>query len=100
MLIKRLLLLVAISLNTAMATRAQYTLAGKIEYERKINVHAGLQQDDDNEWFERVKSTIPKFKSAYFDLYFDTARSIYKPGRELEENATKNWWDNPASDNI
>jgi GLPGLI family protein len=64
-------------------------LTGKIEYERKINIYAQMQEwvedDDDQTWFERFKENRDKFNVSYFDLEFDSTRSIYKPGRELED---------------
>jgi GLPGLI family protein len=85
------------------AAYAQYTLAGKIEFERKTNVHAVLKDNsdgDDDSWLQQIKAEAPKFKSTFFDLIFDTARAIYKPGRELE-NAYKGYTgDGPAADNI
>lgn len=80
---------------------AQFTTAGKIEYERKVNVYAQMEEasDDDNGWFARVKSQIPKFQSLFFDLTFDTARSLYKPGKEVE-NTFKGWGSGPATENV
>ena len=82
----------------------QYTLSGKIEYEKKLNVHAIAKdnsEDGDESWYEHIKSSVPKFKSTFFDLTFDTGRSIYKPGREVE-NTGRNYYsgDGPANDNI
>lgn len=100
---KRILTIVSILL-VATVTNGQYTTVGKIEYERKINVHAMMKDYDENDgtesWYERSKSTVPQFNITYFDLLFDTSRSIYKPGRELE-NAPKGYnGNNPAADNI
>ena len=84
--------------------RAQYTIAGKIEYERKMNVFAQMADwgDDgqENEWIANYKATNPQFRSYYFDMYFNSARSMYKPGREVEGN---NKWapgEGPAKENI
>lgn len=80
---------------------AQYVTSGKIEFERKINVHARMKDygDDNHSWYERMKSQTPKFNTTYFDLYFDRNRSIYKPGREGDAQQ-KGYWSDPASDNI
>ncbi len=79
----------------------QYTLSGKIEYEKKVNSHARMKDygDDNNSWYERMKSQVPKFSITYFDLVFDRNRSIYKPGREVPA-PTKNFGSDPASDNV
>lgn len=98
---KRLFLLLANLLAACNVASAQYTTYGKIEYEKKMNVHAQMKEwaDDDNDpWYERVKSSTPKFASTYFDLVFDTARSIYKPGKEVD-NPSKMFSSRPAADN-
>ena len=82
------ILIVLIAILTSVGARAQYTVAGKIEFERKVNIHAQMAELDaeENQWFEKMKSQIPKFNTSYFDMMFDTTRSIYKPGREVEGN--------------
>jgi GLPGLI family protein len=87
--------LVLLLLAFPIAARAQYLFTGKVEYERKVNVHA---QYEGSEWFERYKSTVAKFNVTYFDLFFDTARVIYKPGRKVESENT--WGTGPANENI
>lgn len=98
---KRILLTIHLSLFALCAANAQFTVAGKIEYERKINVHAQMAEMDENPFFEKVKSQIPKFNSSYFDLLFDTSRSIYRPGREVEgNNIFKMFGGGPATENV
>jgi GLPGLI family protein len=79
---------------------AQYTFYGKIEYEKKTNVHAQMKQwgDDNNSWYERMKSQVAQFNVTYFDMLFDTSRAIYKPGREVENKSL--FWGSPAAENI
>lgn len=76
---------------------AQYTAQGTIEYERKINVHRQFQ-DDDNEWFERVKSQIPKFAISSFNLYFNQQQSKYKLGKPTDDQL-KMFGGSPAYEN-
>ena len=88
--------IIAVLLFCCAVANAQYIFSGKIEYERKKNVW-GLYQDE--EWFEKYKATQQKFVSNFYDLVFDTAKSCYKPGREVEN--TPSWMSNsPASENI
>lgn len=97
---KQLFLLIA--LLSCTASKAQYTMQGKIEYERKVNIHAQMEDmsdDDDNGWFARVKSQIPKFSSSYFDYTFNMAAALYQPGRETE-NPIKMFGSAPADKNI
>lgn len=96
---KRILTTVAIF--AAFTAGAQHTLSGKIEFERKVNVHAQMEEMEENEWFEKIKAQMPKFNSTYFDMVFDTARSMYKPGREPETpNPFKMFGGGPATENV
>lgn len=97
---KKLLATLSI-LISMLPAKAQYTLAGKIEFERKVNIYAQMEEMGENPWFERMKSQIPKFNSSYFDMIFDTARSIYKPGREIAgNNVFKMFGGGPATENV
>jgi GLPGLI family protein len=80
---------------------AQHTLYGKIEYERKLNMHAVMKEnsDDNDSWYDRMKSEVPQFTISYFDLSFDSARCIYKPGREVENSYKGYNGLGPAADN-
>jgi GLPGLI family protein len=77
---------------------AIFVTSGKIEFERKVNLYAQIDDDDDDAWKELVKKTTPKFKSTYFDLDFTNDKTLYKPGRENPDN--NKIWQQPAEDNI
>lgn len=83
---KQIIIAIALLLSCNIS-HAQYTMTGKIEFERKVNVYAQIEEMEDHSWYDRIKSQIPKFSITYFDMIFDTAKSLYKPGREPE---TKN----------
>lgn len=68
---------------------------GKIEYERKINLYALME---DNSWSDLQKKTTPQFKTSYFDLLFSHNKTLYKPGRENPDNNRLS--PQPAEDNI
>jgi GLPGLI family protein len=82
------------------AAAAQYTMQGKVEYERKINIHRRIEElsDDQRQFYDKVKSQLAKFHVSYFDLYFTRDRSIYKPGRETEN--VSRWLSTPAPENV
>lgn len=91
----------------ALPATAQFTFQGKIEYERKSNVHRQLEDmmtdddEDDNssrDWLSKIKSQVPKFKSTFFDYSFNQNAGFYKPGREVD-NPTKGWGSSPAESN-
>ncbi len=67
----------------------QFISKGKIEYERKTNQHAFM--DDNDAWDAALKKNLPKFVTYYFDLEFDKSHSVYKPGREPDVKQNKFW---------
>jgi GLPGLI family protein len=99
------LIFVSMLLLAFCSANAQFTMAGKIEFERKSNVHQQLEDmaSDDEEqggesWFSKMKNQIPKYMSNYFDYSFTPTSAIYKPGKEVE-NPFKMFGQSPASDN-
>lgn len=67
----------------------QFITQGKIEFERKTNQHAFLEEG--SVWDEMMKKNSPKFHTAYFDLYFRDGQMLYKNGREPETRQNKVW---------
>ncbi len=83
---------------TVYSTKAQFLSKGKIEFERKVNVHK--QFDAEGEWGQMLKKSTPQFKTDYFDLYFENDKSMYKPGREADAPVRNFFLSNPASANV
>jgi GLPGLI family protein len=75
--------------------RAQFTLQGRIEYERKTNLH---KLWEGNDWMEGFKDKIKPFTTSYFNLAFTEQASRYSPGREGDVPKL-NWGLPPGSDN-
>lgn len=98
---KQLILIPAL-LMMAMMAQAQHTFNGKIEFERRTNLHRTIDEmdEDDKRWIEKMRSQIPKHNVHYFDYSFTQQHSIYEPGREAEQ--TVNFWfaRSPAAENI
>lgn len=76
-------------LALAATASAQFITKGKIEYERRTNQHAFM--DDNNVFDEMVRKNTPKFVTYYFDLVFDNGHTLYKPGREPAARQNKYW---------
>jgi GLPGLI family protein len=92
--------MILICLLLSLSGRAQHTFHGKIEFEKKTNVHRQFESmDDDREWYDRIKSQVPKFNTTYFNYYFNDKFSVYKPGKEVENNF-KMFGGSPASENV
>lgn len=79
---------ISIVLLTSFFAKGQFTAQGKIEFERKSNIHRQLEDmsegNENGNWFEKMKSQIPKFNVSYFDYYFNQTASYYHPGKEVE----------------
>ena len=70
--------------------RAQTTFHNtvKIEFEKTVAMQQ-LIKDLDMGWFEMIKDQLPASSKAYFDFIGDTAKSVYKPGREVAANGPR-----------
>lgn len=64
---------------------------GKIEFERKINVHKQFEGEGD--FMQELKKQIPQFNTTYFNYYFDGEQSCYKPGRENPDAKNPGFFD-------
>jgi GLPGLI family protein len=90
-----------ILLMSTLKTRAQNSILlsqGRIEFERKINLYAQIDDDADEAWRDFQKKTTPQFKVDYFDLLFSNQKTLYRPGRENPDN--NRMWHQPAEDNV
>lgn len=86
-----LLLLFAFSL----VSQAQLTFTGRIEYERKSNLH---KLWGDNNWMQDMKDKVKPFYIRYYNLAFNLHQSLYTPGREAETPKIT-WGLPPGADN-
>lgn len=81
----------------AHAQNAIFLSQGRIEYEKRINLYAQLEDEEDQGWKDLMKKTMPQFKTTYFDLTFNGNKTLYQPGRENTDN--NRMWQQPAEDN-
>lgn len=82
-------ILILVCLSPALFAQQQFITQGKIEYERKTNQHALL--DENNALDDMAKGKLPKFVTYYFDLTFKGDRTLFKTGREPETKQAKNF---------
>lgn len=97
---KYLVLYIAIFGLSQAYGQARFLQAGKIEFERKINVHRQIEGSDNVEWYKEYVLKMPRFHTTYFDLHFAEGKTMYKPGRSSPD-ATKqnNWMVGPSKEN-
>lgn len=60
-----------------------FVTEGRIEFERKINLHKQLE--DYGSWVENFKDKIPQFRTDYFNLYFKDNKTLFEKARDNEE---------------
>ena len=97
---RKLLFLFLSALPIVTFAQTQFLVKGKVEFERKINVHKQLDPDANNsDWYKDFILKQPKFYTSYFDLQFNGNKTMYKPGRESEP--FRNWWlIGPSKENV
>lgn len=93
-------LIVMIGSMLTASAQPRFITKGKIEFERKTNMHRLYYSDEDEQgsWSEMMKKLIPQFKINYFDLVFTEGKTLYKPGRETEDKRVG--FPPPAAENI
>lgn len=93
------ILFLGISLFFALAASAQTAFQPKvkIEFEKTVYVRQ-LVKATEPEWYEEIKDRLPESIVSYFDFIGDTARSLYKPGREVEQ--TNRFYNTSTDKNI
>lgn len=97
---KQFFLAIVISL-LAFGSQSQtiFIKTGKIEFERKTNTHRLYFTGETDSWVEEFKKMIPQFRTDYFDLIFTEDKTLYKPGKEPEEQKT-GFFERPAAENV
>lgn len=83
-------------INQVLSQQTNVVVAGKIEFEKKLNLYS--QFNDDDSWTAEFKKRIPQFKTTYFDLSFTENKTYYQPGRYNVDN--NNLWEQPSEENI
>lgn len=73
----------------AAGAQTQFVTQGKIEFEKKLNIHKEIEGDS---WFDNFKDKIPKFQTTYFNLYFKDGKTRYEKGRDSDEPSANNFW--------
>ncbi|MBS1639185.1 MAG: GLPGLI family protein [Bacteroidetes bacterium] len=77
------LLIIFFFLISIAPTKAQQIFLnyGKIEFERKLNVHKEMEGDS---WLDNMKDKIPQYATTYFNLYFKDGKTLYEKGKDSD----------------
>ena len=63
--------------------QTQFHHTVKIEFEKTVYLRQ-LYKDLSPEWYDMIKDRLNNSSQSYFDFIGDSARSLYKPGREVQ----------------
>lgn len=100
----RLTVLVILCALSLQAQVSPFLLQGRIEFEKKVNLHAqmdeALKGEQEYSRYESIKKSTSQFQVTYFDYSFAGNTSLYKPGRENPENKNPFMGEAPASANV
>lgn len=86
-----------IALMYFLQAQPQFILTGKVEYEKKVNMHKKM---GNSSWADEMKGKYPQFRTTYFDLLFNDKESLYKAGREVEDKYRAMWGESLLDDII
>ena len=69
-------------------TQTVFLKQGRVEYEKKINQHKALENDNDenNSWVAEYKKTLQQFVTDIYELHFSETKSVYKLKQENTDN--------------
>lgn len=80
------LLMLVLTVSNA---QSRFIHQGKIEYEKKVNMHKSMEE---NTWTRELLDKMPTYRTTYFDLVFSDTVSVFKVGREPADDKWKNMW--------
>jgi GLPGLI family protein len=85
--------------SVAVHAQQKFIFEGKIDFERKINVHRQVDDEDQNsEWFKDMLKSQPAFHTTTFSLQFNNGKTIYRLAGESPKIPI--WWIlGPAKEN-
>lgn len=69
-------------LSTCGYSQVQFPTQGRIEFEKKFNIHKEIEGDT---FYDNFKDKISKFQTSYFNLYFKDGKTLYEKGRDNDE---------------
>ncbi len=103
---KQAFFMIMICCATSLFAQQKFITSGKIEFEKKENVHKTIDMladewgDGESNWMEDMKKNTPQFSVNYFDLYFTQTKSLFKPGREVVTQNQNDWFQSSANENV
>lgn len=91
------LLLVLTCLNGF--SQARFISSGRIEFERKYNQHSQFEGQEEGIWVAEMKKNYPKMVTDFYELRFNSEKSIYKLLKENPDNKYL-WMGKPSESDV
>lgn len=79
---KKILIALFSFIVTASSAQVRFISAGRIEFEKKVNIHKEIEDDH---WLDNLKDKIPKFRTSLHYLYFSEGKTLYEKGTDVYE---------------
>ncbi len=99
-----LILFCAVVFSQTITAQQTYILKGKIEFEKTVNVHKIMDEGKtgaSTAMDDVFKKSVSPIGLSYFDLYFNSDKSLYKPGKEVTvSQRAPEWVVGQSTDNI
>jgi Protein of unknown function (Porph_ging). len=83
-------------LNNSSA-QATFISVGKIEFEKKLNLHKQMEGDS---WLQNFKDKIPQYRTDYFNLYFKDNKTLFEKEKDNEQKIPSFFSDDRSLDDI
>jgi GLPGLI family protein len=94
---KTILLIAFSGIMMTTSAQTQFITKGRIQYEKKINQHKGIEdQAENNVWMQSMMKVYPKIITDVYELRFDENKSAYKLAKENNENKYLMWGTKPT----
>ncbi|GAA4455369.1 GLPGLI family protein [Rurimicrobium arvi] len=96
-------IIAAFAVALSLSADAQVVLQGRIEYQRKMNIHRQFDDFGDgemNSYMEAFMAKLPKFDTRSFNYRFTTQQSRYEPIKQDENPALSMMGGLPGTETI
>ena len=80
-------------------SQARFISSGRIEFERKYNQHSQFEGEGDNIWITEMKKNYPKMVTDFYELKFNSEKSVYKLLKENPDNKYL-WMGKPSESDV
>ncbi|MDZ4070687.1 MAG: GLPGLI family protein [Sediminibacterium sp.] len=67
-------------------SQARFISSGRIEFERKYNQHSQFEGQEEGIWVAEMKKNYPKMVTDFYELRFNSEKSVYKLMKENPDN--------------